>query len=228
MTSVFGALILLFGMVFGLVSLFRKSTAFKNPGWIVGITLITGFGLMLSHRITEFTIPNVGTLKAATEQATADAETIAKLKERVENQSATVDMVAAQAKIAKDLSERAQKQTALVEQRSDELKIAFMDATATLTKLKSEEEFLMLVVSAQSDDRASYDRLNKIAGEKENPFAALAATAWLTIYDAHNGPFSQSDFKVPWKEGVDPGKLTFTELKVAYDNASAPIKPSIL
>jgi hypothetical protein len=103
-------------MGFALVSLFRKTTPFKNPGRIVALSILAGFGLLLSDRITEFNIPNFGTIKAATQQATVDAETITKLKERVENQSATVDLIASQASKAQRLAEIADTQTKKADQ----------------------------------------------------------------------------------------------------------------
>jgi septal ring factor EnvC (AmiA/AmiB activator) len=188
MTIALGTLLLLFAMVFGFIALFRKTSPFKNPALIVGLAIFAGFGLLLSDRITEFTIPNVGTLKAATRQATANADTIAKLKERVENQSATVDLVASQAAKAQQLSETAATQTKQVDERLNKINAVITDATATLEKLKEEEEFVGLVVAAQSDDRTSYDRLKKMADEQNNRFAQLAGQAWLTIYEAHSSP----------------------------------------
>jgi hypothetical protein len=228
MTIALGSLLLLFAIAFGFIVLFRKTSPFKNPGLIVLVVIFAGFGLLLSDRITEFTIPNVGTLKAATKQATADAETIGKLKERVENQSATVDLVAGQAAKAQQLSETAVAQTKQVDDRLDKINAVITDATATLEKLKQEEEFVGLVVAAQSDDRGSYDRLRKIADEQDNPFAKLAGQAWLTIYEAHSSPMSQGGFQVPWKEGIDPAKLSFDDLKSSYDASSAPIRPGLL
>jgi hypothetical protein len=85
-----------------------------------------------------------------------------------------------------------------------------------------------LVIAAQSDDRRSFDQLRKMAGEENNRFANLAGQAWLTIYEAHSGPISQSGFQVPWKDGVDPAKLSLDDLEHAYGTSSAPIRPGLL
>jgi hypothetical protein len=52
-TTIFGGLLLLFGMGFGIALLLRKRPApFKNAGVIVGLSIVAGFGLLLANRIT--------------------------------------------------------------------------------------------------------------------------------------------------------------------------------
>ena len=69
------------------------------------IAVFAGLVLIFQDRITELTVKGVGTIKAATEQIQTDAKTVADLKERVENQSATVNLVAKEASKAKEISE---------------------------------------------------------------------------------------------------------------------------
>jgi hypothetical protein len=228
LTAIFGAFLLLFGMGVGITCLFRKTTAFKNPGQIVALSILTGFALLLADRITEFNIANVGTIKAATQQATADAKTINSLKKRGENQSATVDLVATQAAKAQKLSETADTQTKKAEQKLDPLARALDNANATLAKLKDEEGFVGIVIAAQNGDRHSYDQLHQMAGSRSNRFSQMAGQAWLTIFEAHSNSSYPTGFKLPWKEGLDPAKLSFDDLKKAYDAAPAALKPGIL
>jgi hypothetical protein len=58
------------------------------------ITVFVGLVLIFQDRVTELTVKGVGTIKAVTQQIQSDAETVTDLKERVENQSATVDLIA--------------------------------------------------------------------------------------------------------------------------------------
>lgn len=227
-TTILGALLILFGISFAIVTLFRKTTHFKNPGWVVGIAIFFGFAVLLSNRITEFTIPNIGTIKAATKQATNDAATISALKKRVEDQSATVDAVAAQAEQAQKLSQASQAQTTKAEQQLATLNKVITDATATLGKLKAEEHIVELIVSAQNDDRHAYDELYKISSEAGSPFSALAGNAWLTIYNARSAPFYESASPLQWRAGVDPAKFSFQDLKTMYARIPASVKPEFL
>jgi hypothetical protein len=95
---------------------------------ILGV--VAGLALTIQDRITELPLPGFGTIKAAAEQATIDAATISILKERVENQSATVDAVAAQASGAKVLAQQAEEQTKQAAQRLEDLDKAIAEATA--------------------------------------------------------------------------------------------------
>jgi hypothetical protein len=83
------------------------------------IAIFVGGFLILQDRIIEFTIENVGTLKTAADKATADAQSISKLRRRIEAQSATIDL------IAKDAQ-------STIEQLQN---IASVNAEATLTDL---------------------------------------------------------------------------------------------
>ncbi|MBU1194959.1 MAG: hypothetical protein KKE62_10170 [Proteobacteria bacterium] len=71
-----------------------------NKGWAFTICLaVIFFGafIVLHERITEISVKNIGTIKAAVERATADANEIAEIRKRIEAQSATVDLVAQKA-----------------------------------------------------------------------------------------------------------------------------------
>ncbi|MBW2149537.1 MAG: hypothetical protein JRI22_21285 [Deltaproteobacteria bacterium] len=67
------------------------------------VALFAGIVLIIHERIIEVTVKGVGTIKAATEQAMMDAEEISTIKQRIEAQSAIVDLVAREAGEAKSL-----------------------------------------------------------------------------------------------------------------------------
>jgi chromosome segregation ATPase len=172
---------------------------------IVAVT--TGLALIIHDRITELTVGGVGTIKAAAVQATSDAKDVADLKERVENQSATVDLVARQASKAKEISEEVAEQNKRAEQKLGTLNNAIDEATATLGDLKSVIEFTKTVVAAQNDDRKAFDKLRQWADDKSNPFSTKAEQAWNTIFSDHTKPFYSSGFTGIWKDGFDPSNL---------------------
>ena len=118
MMTFFGAVLIFFGIgLTGLAFYWRsknKILPFGKNGVLIGLVIVLGFVLLLPERFTEFEGYGVK-LKAATQQATAEVQTITKLRERVEAQSATVDLVAAGAAKAKGLSEAATRIIAALE-----------------------------------------------------------------------------------------------------------------
>lgn len=170
--------------------------------------------MILQDRITELTLKGIGTIRAAVKQAESDALAVAKLKERVENQSATVDLVAKEASKAKEISEE-------VAEKNQILDKTITKATDTLEDLEAATEFMMIVIAAQIDDRKAFDELKKRSEDKTYRFSTRAQQAWQKILDEHASPLYISGFAVPWKEGVDHAKLGLAKLREDY-NSSPP------
>lgn len=79
----------------------------KSPGaggvTIFTIAVVTGLALTFHERAIEISFGKVATLKAAAQQATTDAQEIATIRQRVEAQAATLDLVAKESSDAKKL-----------------------------------------------------------------------------------------------------------------------------
>ncbi len=207
------------------------TTKSKHKPTVISLCLIAVFAglvLILQDRITELTVKGVGTIKAVTEQVRTDANTVADLKKRVENQSATVDLIAKEASKAKEISEEVADKNRLAEEKLNTLDDAITKANATLANLDAATEFTMTVVAAQNDDRNAFDTLKEWSKDKENPFSSRAAQTWSTIFESHNEPIYLSNFTAPWKEGFDPSKLSLPELVKQYQGAPAQVKPALL
>jgi hypothetical protein len=231
--KVLGIALVLVGVIFPIWRLVKTNRRTKDHrfGWLMAIAVLAvfaGLALIMVDRITEFTLRGVGTIHAVTDQAINDAKTVSDLKTRVENQSATVDLVASQATKAKEMSELASAQTKEAGQKLESLNAAIKEADDALVKLREEGEFQTLVLSAENDDRPGFDELKNIAAESGNRFNKLAGRAWSTIFEAHSNPFSQGGFSLPWKQGVDPSKLSFAELSSLYKSTQSPVKPAVL
>lgn len=237
--KVLGIALVIVGVAFPIWRLIaekRKPNQPHRSAVAVGILAVfAGLALILADRITELTVRGVGTIHAVTEQAVIDAKTVTdiktqveSIKTRVENGSATVDLVASQASKAKDMSELVASQTKEAAQKLETLNTAIKEANVALQKLRDEEEFQTLVLAAQNDDRVSFDRLETVANDKNSQFSDLAGHAWTTIFEAHSSPMSLSGFTVPWNPGLDPSKLSLTDLSLVYKSALSPIKPALL
>jgi BMFP domain-containing protein YqiC len=81
-----------------------RGKPFGARGWILLIVAPTfGLALVYPERAIEISIPKFATIKAAAQQATTDAQAIASIRQRVEAQAATLDLVAKESADAKRL-----------------------------------------------------------------------------------------------------------------------------
>lgn len=74
--------------------------AHQHKAWVISLCVLAVFvGIIFTmhDRAIEITFNKVGTIKAAAEQATADAKGISEIKKRIESQSATIDLIAEKA-----------------------------------------------------------------------------------------------------------------------------------
>ena len=185
--------------------------------------ILIGFGigflgllLLVSSRITSLPTP-FGTVHTAAQQALADAGDISALKTQAQTQTATINLVADQATKANTLSETVAGQINEAKAKLAALNTALLDAKDNLEKMKQEEDFTMTVLAAQDgDDRNSFDKLKAIASDDKNTFSKFAIQAYVSIVMSNNMDFYQKGYTVPWTPGVDPSKLTMSQLTATY------------
>jgi hypothetical protein len=191
------------------------------------IAVFAGLALTFHERITELSIKDVGTIKVAAKQAQADAAMITELKNRVEAQSATVDLVADQATKAKQLSQELADKNKIAEEKLATLDTAIVEAQESLSNLESASEYHSTFLAAQGDDREAYDRLKEWAEDESYPFRFQAEQAWNKILDDHS-QMMFTERTISWKEGVDPSGFTLTDLRDEYQGASTDLKPAFI
>ncbi len=180
------------------------------------IAVLAGFGFILQDRVTEFTINNVGTIKAATKQAVHDAEEIASIKERIEGQSATVDLVAKQASEAKDLIDNLTAKNEIAEDRLNKIGEKLEEANSTVAELQLISEFISTVQAAQNDNRKAFDKLQNWGNDKNYPFSKNAERAHMAILESHSRLIAMAWPTLVWNENVDPSSLNYNVLINAY------------
>lgn len=193
-----------------------------KPGAISAglIAIFVGIYFMVQDRAIEITIEKVGTIKAAAEQATVDAQAVAKLRSRIEAQSSTVDLVAQSATKAHKLIEDLLLKNRTAEAKINELGSASSAVQETVSKLKETAEFMALAADAQNDDRRAFEKLSKWERNKTSPYWEHALGIILQIRTGYNSPFSQIGYlAVPWPKGTDPKKLSLIQLKQEYKKA---------
>lgn len=93
-------------------------------GWAFFMCFVaSGFSLILiqPYRDIELTLKSLVKIKAAAQQASADANAISDLRRRIERQSATIDLVAQQANTTLKLGEQLSEKTASTLKKLDDL-----------------------------------------------------------------------------------------------------------
>jgi hypothetical protein len=199
--------------------------------WLVavcGLAVFAGLALSFQDRITELSIKGVGSLKAATAQAATRLEEIEQIRTRVEAQSATIDLVARDAKEARQLTEDIKRKSEDVENKVKQIDSALEKASSQTNELSSLLDFTNTVVAAQNDDRRAFDRLKSWSESGEYQYSKEAAQAYQKVMDDHSKPWTIGGFKVPWKEGFDPSKLSIDSLAAQYAAAPPQLRPALL
>jgi hypothetical protein len=177
-----GVLIILFSFGFWLRWVCTGQKRAKAVGYVCAAGILAGIAVIVSNRITEFTTP-VGSIKAAATEALSNANEVALIRNRVENQSATVDMVATSASNAKRLSEALSNQVAIQTLRVDTLTGSITTLGKTTSALQLRESTLFtnittaqLQIDALSNSlRLTAETASKLANDQD--FLALAQRA---------------------------------------------------
>lgn len=223
-----GLLVLLASLV---TAAWWVATGKPNRGFMVMVALagiFVGIFLLVQDRVLEITIKGIGTIKAAAEQAVLDAKQVAEIRQRIEAQSATVDLVAKQAADAKRLSEALSTKSELANQKLKNIDDILKKASAALSELQVISEFTTTVILAQNDDRDAFDQLKLWAKDKSYPLSGRAKQAWVKILELHDPGMYSSRFTIPWREGLDPSKLTLDDLRKTYKSTPPLLKPALL
>lgn len=74
----------------------------------------------------------------------------------------------------------------------------------------------------------AFDLLEKWAGDPAFKFRSEAGAAWTAVLDEHAKSFYMSGFTVPWKQGIDPAKLTLADLRSQFSGAPTYLKPALI
>ena len=202
-----------------------------SKGWVGSwclVAVFSGVFLILQDRATEITIKGVGTIKAAAEKAIADAAAISDLRNRVESQSATVDLVAKEATSAHKLAEQVADQVKTSQQRLKSVDSALAAARDKVADLDNITQFTRTVLAAQNDNRRAFDQLEAWASDPAFPMREEASSSYRTILDEHSQPMYASGFTVPWADGVDPSTFGMEKLRQQYGGAPVWLKPALI
>jgi len=120
------------------------------------------------------------------------------------------------------------KKTEEADEKLSEIQQSVTKASSALSELETMSEFMMTVLAARNDDRKAFDKLEEWSKDESNRFSEEAKRAWTSILEAHSSPLVMTPGDVPWKEDIDPSKLTLSDLKNTYESAPDWLKPAVL
>lgn len=160
---------------------------FNGKPWGIGLgtllilALVVGLAFIFNERAIEISFGKVATLKAAAAQAQSDAKEIAKIKERVEAQAATMDLVAKESAEAKKLLADLSEQNKIAEEK---LK-ALTEKTAQIHQLPDGRSMFGNYISGQPSTLLSECNLMlELYRKKEFEKAFESASKAIELYES--------------------------------------------
>lgn len=185
----------LFGKYFGDISIIVSIVMA-----ITSIVLVVLAAVQLSLAFRE----RIDTSKALN-TATAAANEIADIKNKVEAQSATVNLVAKSAEEAKKLVGELELKNEVIDERLSELGKTTDKAGEALKEMERVTGFATTLLAAQNDSWRAYDQLVKWSNDKDFPLREMATNALVKIRLSH-AAFSWGYLHIIWPDRVDPSK----------------------
>ena len=168
---------------------------------------VAGVVLILHERLESLSISRAG-LNMVLQQAKEDASDIASIRERVANQSATIDRVANEATEAKGLAEEAKGKLTKVESTLNASEQSLLHLQEIIT-------FTMTLNSAQTDDRKAFEQLEEWSSDSSYPYHETAKRTHHEILRKYNEPI-HINWQYPFPDEVDTDSLSLLELAGLY------------
>ena len=219
MTQVIGIFLILLSigiLIYWLATGKRSKPLLK---FVCAFIAIVGFLLILKDKLVEVTFKDWLSIRTSVSEATSDAKTIAAIKQQVENERATIDLVATDAQTAKNLSEDASNKVVLADQKLKDLDAALQRANDSINKLDAATDFSLIVSKAQNDDRLAFNQLMQIANATNSLFAPAAISILNTIVAEVQGEviIDYTSLTVNWDlYGINPDTDSLQKLEEAY------------
>jgi hypothetical protein len=166
---------------------------------VVSVTLIAVFAgifFIIADRSTEITVKGVGTIKAAALSAQTDAKEVAAIKQRVENQSATIDLIASKATQAQSLAEQ----------------------------VKRTLDFAVTVQKALADDRVAFNHLQDYVRD-ESELSPIAGNMYVAVRTNATSPIRPGFLNLPNDHPLYAA-TTRTDIRKFYSQLPPVLRPA--
>jgi hypothetical protein len=229
--------VVLLGALIGLT--YRtKSTMF---GTMFGLSLLVllAFYLLQWGHLGEFEVGALSAqakfIKEKKQAVEADAGDIAALKRQSEQRSQEAAQILSRLREteqevgeAKRLVDEVSRKNSEAGEKITILDKAIQEGKRAVSDLQAYTLFNSTILAAQNDDRRAFDQLWKWADDNTYPFQKAAVQAVQTIMDQHDPTLIRRGFTVPWKEGIEPQRLTLQELWAPYTQAVPAIRIGVI
>lgn len=192
------------------------------------LAVFAGIALLISDRITEFSMKGIGTMKAAVSQATADANVVGELKNRVEAQSATVDLIAKDAADAKQLVNALSEKNSKAEEKLSQLDKSINDGNLAVKELQIYTLFNRVVLAAKNDSRKAYEQLLTWHADSSYPFQKDATQTIQTIIDQHNALMTITNTSLSLNDGRNILGLSLSDLRTVTLSSPPDIRRCVV
>lgn len=223
--KVIGSLLVLSSIISYCLWIKKHGIEKSDVNKICFLLVFVGLAFIFGDRITEISLPGLGTIKTAAIKATADANVITELKKSSEDKlEAVVKKVADVEQLFDDFSKKNSK----AEEKLSQLNESINEGNLAVKELQLSTQFNTTILAAQNGNRPAYDQLLAWSEDSSIPFQIASAQAVQTIANQHNPAIIRSGFKVPWNEGVEPQKLSLSELRENFATAPPNIRLGIL
>jgi hypothetical protein len=192
----------------------RNRIKYYMAASLFNVVLIAFFSL--ENRITEITLPRLATIKAQADQANQYVAEIKRIRSEVEQEQQAIKSAAADAQAASRLSKELETKNTQASKQLVDLANQMSVAAKTTDSLQLVAKYTRTVLAAQADDRTAFDQLQRWSTDSSFPYAADAGHTWHAISD--NLDILMLEHHVPWRQGVDPAKFNFDELRKLRDS----------
>jgi len=166
-----------------------------------------------------------GSLESTLQRAEADADEIAKIKKRINSQSATIDLAVERASRALKTVAELETKTQRAEANLQKTQKALATAERNLKSVDTLLSFQTLVTRAQNDDREAFDEIVKWQRAEGNtiPMQDLLDTVRIHLRLEHitqlRTGITFKNFR--WKEDADPSTLSLAQIASDFSNEKA-------
>ncbi|MBU0547861.1 MAG: hypothetical protein KJ710_02815 [Candidatus Omnitrophica bacterium] len=186
------------------------------------LLIVVGIAFVFQDRAIEITFGNIATIKTAAKQAAIDAKTVSDLKERVESQSATVDLVAKSSKETREIMEEVAQKNKILGGKVEDLNNLTSKVTDKLKELEMITEFSRVATEAQNDNRYAFDKLVLWYDDKSfSTMRKLISNIVIKIRTDYAGVLDQGYLKFDWPKNVDSNKISLSDFEVIYRSSAS-------
>jgi len=102
------------------------------------------------------------------------------------------------------------------------LQTTLIQAQKALEDLRAQSQFILVVASAQADDRTAYEQLTKWAHDENYPLREQARKIYRTVQADYWGQRGQKNWRfLVWSQKVEPEKFTLAQVKAVWSGIDA-------